>query len=149
MNIISTLKAEINTNFPDNTTALITPAKLRQTIKDILDSLNDDQLLEVPIAGATVNITPTKLNTTVRFTGVIADNFTLNVTDSGYLIAGRSTMILIVGGDNTTNAKVITFSGAIHFTQCGSIQPAFVTQDYIQVFPLIWDGQNFTGIDNC
>src|SRR5690348_11393669 len=106
--IISTLLAEIASVFPDNTNKSIKPSDLRQMFADMLAAFNQDNNIDVPASGDTVTVTPSLLNTTVRFKGVITDDFTLNVVgNSADLIPGQSTILLILSGDGTTSGKVV------------------------------------------
>ena len=150
MNIIDTLKATFASLFPDNIKNQIKPTDVRQMFSDLLDALNVDNNFDVPALNDTVTVTPAKLNTTVRFKGIITDDFTLNIVGNvADLIPGKSTLTIIMGGATGTIGKVITFSGNIQFTQCGTVQATWTTVDRTQVFPLVWDGVNFTGVDNC
>ncbi len=149
MNIIDTLKALAASLFPDNIKNQIKPADVRQMFEDLLDDLNQDNNFNVPAAAEVVTVTPAKLNTTVRFKGVIADDFTLNIVGGADLIPGKSTLTIIWGGDGSTSAKVVTYSGNIQAMGCGAIQTTFTTPAFTVVSVLVWDGVNFTGTDNC
>ncbi len=149
MTILQTLLAQVASLFPNNNKKQIKAADIRTMFNDFIASLNGDNLYDVPASGDTVTVTPAKLNTVVRFKGVIMDDFTLNVAGSSDLIPGKSTLVIIAGGDGTTSAKVITLSGNVQFMGCGSIQSTMTTPAFTTTNILIWDGVNFAGVDNC
>ena len=148
MTTIAALKAQWDSLFPNNNEKQISASDLRTGLKSFTDALYF-QLEPLRPYPSEVTLTPNSLNTVLTIPAAYDTNFTLNVIGiAENLITGVSKLTLIVKAN--TNVPLITFAGNIQFMQCGSPQETYQTDaNLTRVFPLIWDGVNFTGIDNC
>lgn len=133
----SVLTTEINTNWPDNTAGAITPALLRSTVLDIVNSYYD-------LAGGTslscaahqwVSALPTLSSITCTQPGaadIAAGTFGISVLSSvatggvGYTTGAGGAVTQIT--NRTTSVTLNTVTGAITlFTAAGSATPATFT----------------------
>ncbi len=103
-------------------------------------------ILPVPEVDSTVNIITTQRETIISFEDVLTSNFTLNVTSSISNLKGDRVYIML---QDDGGAYTVSLTGNIVSIMCGSPESTWTTTPFMAVIEGIFDGINYTGIDNC
>jgi hypothetical protein len=116
---------------------------------EILGGAYSREILTLPIPGNgdTVNVTTSASDTIIRFNGILTDDFTLNVTAGPDTTPGdRIDIFLNDGGAGIT----VDFLGNLNNVTCGDSDNNYsIDNTQMVCLEMIYDGENFTGIDNC
>lgn len=109
-------------------------------------SNNDRQILTLPIPsmGSIIYVVASKKETIVSFTGNIVNNFSIFLSSSGNIKGDR--LYLMGKGDSTYTIPLL---GVFNNIMCGGPEANWEVTVNNKVLEFIWDGEFFTGIDNC
>lgn len=129
-------------------------SKAEQRIVDLYAKLNTLKVgtysreivtLPVPTLNANIVIPITSLDTVILFNGDITNNFNLNVTSGPNTVQGDRIYLFVKG----TNSKIITVGNKLNPVTCGSADFNIIVQSNMICHEMVYDGNKFTGIDNC
>lgn len=129
-------------------------SKAEQRIVDLYAKLNTLKVgtysreivtLPVPTLNANIVIPITSLDTIILFNGDINNNFNLNVTSGLNTVQGDRIYLFVKG----TNSKIITVGNKLNPVTCGSADFNIIVQSNMICHEMVYDGNKFTGIDNC
>lgn len=101
--------------------------------------------LPVPALDDNVVVNITSLDTVIVFQGDLTDNFNFNVVPSINTSIGDRIYLMIKGD----NSKTITTGNILNPVQCGDNDTTIDIEAYMVCYEMVYDGEKFTGIDNC
>lgn len=100
-------------------------------------------VLPVPALDEEVTINITALDTIVVFEGDLVDNFTLYAATGPNLSYGDRIYLFVKGSGN------ITMGPNLNPVSCGDSEGTIDVQPNMVCHEMVFDGNQFTGIDNC
>lgn len=100
-------------------------------------------ILPVPALNDTVNVSITSLDTIILFEGDLVEDFNLEVTPGPDTVQGDR-IYLMVKGQGT-----ISVGSNLNPIQCGDNDTTIGVNNYMVCYEMVFDGNQFTGIDNC
>lgn len=120
------------------------------TLESLKDFIQSRHLIThgVPELDEVVAIITSTNETYLKFTDVLVNNFVVQVTpDTTTEIGDKLFLFMKNDGENQV---AVTFSGSVNNVMCGDTEDTYYLNNPNMVcIELIFDGQKFTGIDNC
>ena len=101
--------------------------------------------LPIPEEDDYVNVSISALDTIILFEGNLVDDFNLNVSPGPDTVQGDR-IYLMVKGANTVD---IQCGDKLSPIQCGDDDTVINVETYMICHEMVYDGTQFTGIDNC
>lgn len=106
--------------------------------------------LPVPTLNQNVTINISSIDTIITFTGALTADFNLNVTTGVNLSKGDRIYLMVKGTNPTVGYITITTPNILNPVTCGSPDLSITVNSLKMVcHEMIYDGEKFTGIDNC
>jgi len=105
--------------------------------------------LPVPTLNQNVTVNISSVDTIITFAGALTSNFNLNITTGSNLSKGDRIYLMVKGGGlyNSINISIPTILNPI---TCGTADTVIeVFRPQMQCHEMVYDGEKFTGIDNC
>jgi len=105
--------------------------------------------LPVPTLNQNVTVNISSIDTIITFQGGLTSNFNLNVTTGSNLSKGDR-IYLMVKKEPFFATVIITIPTILNPVTCGS-PDTYINVDYEKMIchEMVYDGEKFTGIDNC
>lgn len=105
--------------------------------------------LPVPTLNQNVTVNISSIDTIITFTGGLINNFNLNVT-TGLNLSKGDRIYLMVKKAIVGPTVIISIPNILNPVTCGSPDTFISVYDEKMVcHEMIYDGEKFTGIDNC
>ena len=125
-------------------------ASLNDTGKISIGQIRDILTLPSPNQNDVVSVVVNSMETIIKFNNGVGNDFTFDIKANPSTIVGDRIYIIIspLSGVSFTSST-ITFTGQMNPILCGDQNYTWNTNNYTNVLEFIFDGTNFTGIDNC
>lgn len=120
---------------------------LSKKVDNLLSSTYSREVITLPVPslGDDVVVSANSLDTIILFAGGITENFNFNVTPSTNTSIGDRIYLMVKG----VAGKAITTGNNLSPIQCGDDDTSIRVEPYMICHEMVYDGEKFTGIDNC
>jgi hypothetical protein len=114
-------------------------------LKNLISVSKEVLTFSPPNLDDVIVVTTNANETYVIFSGNIINNFTFNLNSGINTQIGDKVFLFL----SSSNGCIVTFTGNINVIGCGTTQSDYTMKTNVICFTLIYDGNNYTGIDTC
>lgn len=106
--------------------------------------------LPVPTLDSVVTVDINTIDTIITFEDALVYDFSLNITTGPNLSKGDRIYLMVKKLNNGQPSPTITVGSILNPVTCGSPDSSINVSSFLMIcHEMVYDGEKFTGIDNC